>query len=187
VAVAFLYCSYAERHDQTIEQLLGSLIRQLLEQSVITNDILELYDSQNRSKTQLDLAKLSACLRSITASFTKIYIVIDALDECGGADKTRSILLAQLQSLERHVQLFFTSRPLEESESLHNAIQFKVIAQDDDIRSYLSIMIQQESRLVDLCTKHSSLEGEIIDIIIAKAHGMLVLKLAYRILNMLIQ
>jgi hypothetical protein len=173
VATAFLYCTYAERNDQTIEQLLGSLIQQLLLwQSIIPKDIVELYNSHKRFNTRPDIAELSTHLRSVASLFSKVYIVVDALDECDEANKTRSSLLIQLQSLEKHIQLFFTSRPLGEIESLRDAAQFKICAQEDDMRKYLSAKIQQERRLAELCTKYGDLEEEILDKIIVKADGM---------------
>jgi hypothetical protein len=174
VAIAFLYCTYAERHAQTIEQLLGSLIQQLLLQSIIPEDFVDLYNSHKRSNTRLDLVELSTRLKSVASLFSKVYIVVDALDECNEADKTRSSLLIQLRSLAKHVQLFFTSRPLGEIESLRDAAIFKIRAQEDDMRKYLSAKIQQEGHLTELCTKHRDLKEEILDKIIAKADGMLV-------------
>ena len=174
MSIAFLYCSYAERNHQTIEQLLGSLIQQLLRQSVIPENIVELYNLHKYSNTQPDLAELSTHLRSVASSFAKVYIVVDALDECDETDKTRSSLLIQLRSLEKHVQLFFTSRPLGEVECICDAAQFRIRAQEDDMRKYLSTKIQQERRLSELCTKNEGLEEEILDKIVAKSDGMLV-------------
>src|SRR5204862_3631171 len=100
VGMAFLYCSYAERMDQTIEELIGSLIQQLtLRQHVIPEDILALYASHNRSNTRPDYAELSKHLHSSVSRFSKVYIIVDALDECNEENKTRSSLLAQLRSL----------------------------------------------------------------------------------------
>ncbi|KAF2194389.1 purine and uridine phosphorylase [Zopfia rhizophila CBS 207.26] len=178
VCIAFLYCVYAERNNQTIDQLLGSVIRQLLQQvllqqSAIPEKVLELYNSHRHSNTRPDVAELSKHLSSMVSLFSKVYIVVDALDECDDNNKTRSSLLAQLQNLDTHVQLFLTSRPLEEI--LLDAVQFKVTAQEDDVRKYLSAQIKQESRLAKLCADNGSLEDEILDKVIAKVDGMFLL------------
>ncbi|EXA32209.1 hypothetical protein FOVG_16580 [Fusarium oxysporum f. sp. pisi HDV247] len=174
VGIAFLYCVYAERNDQIIDQLLGSIIQQLLlQQSIIPEDLLELYNSHKRFNTPPHLDELSKHLGSIVSLFSKVYIVVDALDECDDTHKTRSSLLAQLQNLDAHVQLFFTSRPLEEI--LLDAVQFKVTAQEDDMRKYLSAQIKQEPRLAKLCAHNGGLEDEILDKIIARVDGMFLL------------
>lgn len=171
VGLAFLYCVYAERFDQTIDQLLGSLIQQLLlQQNVIPEDVRKLYNSHKLSNTRPDLAELSKHLGSIVSLFSRVYIVVDALDECDESNKTRSSLLAHLRNLDTHVQLLFTSRPLEET--LPDAVQFEVTAQEDDMRRYLSAQIKKEPGLAKLCNDNGDLQEEILDKIIAKAGGM---------------
>jgi len=172
IGIAFLYCTYAERNDQTIEQLLGSLIQQLLfRHNPIPDDILELYDSHRRSNSRPDLTELSNHLASVASLFSKVYIAVDTLDECD--DETRRSLLAQLRCLNSHVQLFFTSRPVGKFEILDD-VQFEVHAQEEDMRKYLSAKIKQEFFLAKLCAKNPDLEKEILDKIIAKADRMLV-------------
>jgi hypothetical protein len=132
MGMAFLYCSYAEKMDQTIEELVGSLIQQLLlRQHVIPKDVLEFYNSHKRYNTPPDYAELSEHLRSLVSLFSKVYIIVDALDECDEGNKTRSSLLAQLRNLDRRVQLFFTSRRLGDIENLlSGAVQFEIRAQE---------------------------------------------------------
>jgi ankyrin repeat domain-containing protein 50 len=158
-----------------LEQLLGSLIQQLLfQQSTIPKDIIELYNSHIHSNTGPDLQELSTHLKLVVSLFTKVYIVVDALDECDESNRTRTSLLTQLENLEKSVQLLFTSRPLGEIESLRDATQVKIRAQEDDMRKYLSDRIPHEHRLAELCRKHDGLEEEIVNKIISKADGMLV-------------
>jgi len=171
VGIAFLYCVYAERGDQTIAQLLGSIIQQLLlRQNVIPKGIQEMYDLQEHSNTDPDLAELSTHLKSIVSLFSRVYIVVDALDECDQSEKTRSALLDHLQNLDIHVQLLFTSRPL--GETPLGVTQFKVTAQEDDMRKYLQVQIKKEAGLAKLCNDNGGFEDEIIDKLIARAGGM---------------
>ena len=134
--------------------------------------ISELYDSHKINNTQPSLAELSEHLSSVISLFTKVYIVIDALDECEDIQRTRTSLLAEMQNLSTHVQLFFTSRPLEDI--LLNAVQFEIVAQEDDMRKYLSAQIQREQRLSKLCADNEGLEDEILSKIIKKVDGMFV-------------
>lgn len=155
--------------------MLGSIIQQLLlRQNVIPKDVQELYDLHKRSNTQPDLAELSMHLDSIVSLFFRVYIVVDALDECDESNKTRSTLLNHLQSLGLHVQLLFTSRPL--GEVPLDAVQFEVTAQEDDMRKYLRFQIKKEAGLAKLCHDNGGFEDEIFDKLIARAGGMSVYK-----------
>ena len=149
----------------------------LLQQNVIPEDVRKLYDSHKRSDTRPHDAELSERLGSIVSLFSRVYIVVDALDECDESNKTRSSLLAHLRNLDTHVQLLFTSRPLEET--LPDAVQFEVTAQEDDMRRYLGAQIKKESGLAKLCNDNRGLQEEILDKIIAKAGGMSVYDLFY--------
>ncbi|KAH8802621.1 hypothetical protein F5884DRAFT_846723 [Xylogone sp. PMI_703] len=173
VGIAFLYCVYAERNDQTLDQLLGSIIQQLLLwKGSVPKEVLELYDSHNRSNTRPGLEELSKHLGSIISHFSKVYIVVDALDECDDINGTRTSLLKQLQNLDTRVQLLFTSRPLE----IHlDATRFELTAQEDDMRKYLSAQIKQNSLLVKFCIENKGLEDEIVEGVISKADGMFLL------------
>lgn len=171
--MAFLYCVYGERERQTINQLLGSVIQQLLlQQSFIPEDVRALYTSHKRVNTHPNLGELSRCLGSVVSLFPKVYIVIDALDECDDENETRTYLLAQLQKLETHVHLFFTSRPLENI--LVGSKKFEVRAQEGDMRKYLNAQIERKDRLNKMCVKNNGLRDNILNKIIAKADGMLV-------------
>jgi hypothetical protein len=172
VARAFVYCNYAERNDQTIEQLLGSLIQQLLRQCPIPTETREVYKLHKDSKTRSDLNILSTQLRLIVARFSLVYIIVDALDECGDVDKTRSMLLQQLEGLAGNVKVLVTSRPLGDISSLEKAVRFEIVAQEDDMHKYITAQIKQETQLLDLCKKDKNLERDILDQIVKKAHGM---------------
>ena len=172
VARAFIYCNYAERNEQTIEQLLGSLIQQLLRQCPIPNETREVYNLHKDSKTRCGINVLTTQLKLLVAQFSTAYIVVDALDECEDVNKTRSTLLKQLEALATHVRILVTSRPLGDITSLEKAVKFEIIAQEGDMHKYITAQIQQENQLLDLCRKDENLERDILDQIVKKAHGM---------------
>jgi hypothetical protein len=176
VNLAFLYCVYTKRINQTIEQLLNSLIQQLLlQQNVIPEDIRKLYDSHKLSNTRPDLTKLSKYLGFIISFFSKVYIDVDILNEYKDFHKTKSSLLVYLRNLDTRVRLLFTSRPLEEIPS--GAVHFKITAQKDDIRKYLSAQIKKEPDMIRLCNNNKGLQEEILDKIIRKTGGILIYEL----------
>ena len=118
-AVAFIYCMYAERHKQTIEQLTGSLIQQLLRQCQLPVCVPEFYGLWNTKSARPGLDDLSDFHRVVASRFTKVYLVVDALDKCNEADGTLEYLLDHLLRLESEkTQILFTLRPLDSIRSL---------------------------------------------------------------------
>ncbi|KAK6343369.1 hypothetical protein TWF730_010960 [Orbilia blumenaviensis] len=174
--LAFLYCAYAERNFQTIDQLIGSLIRQLLQTVETPKSLSKLYKSYKESNTPPSIIELREELCSTIKLFSKVYIIVDALDECDDTNKTRSSLLSHLLGLSSNVQIFFTSRPLEAMEGvLRDAIHFRVTAQEGDMRMYIGTRVKEETHLANLCAANPGLEDEILDRIIAKVDGMFLL------------
>lgn len=172
VGKAFIYCNYAERSEQSIEKLLGSLIQQLLRQCKIPDHISQLYTLNKTSGKRPDANELASQLQQVIAKFSTVYIVIDALDECEDVNKTRSTLLSHMKSLPSQVRILFTSRPLGEVDTLQTAQKFEVVAQAEDIHKYVVAQMARESHLVELCAKDAALERDIVDQISQKAGGM---------------
>jgi ankyrin repeat domain-containing protein 50 len=170
VGKAFIYCNYAERSEQSIEQLLGSLIQQLLRQCKIPDHISQFYNKSSGKRP--DANELASHLQQVIAKFSTVYIVIDALDECEDVNKTRSTLLSHMKSLPSQVRIMFTSRPLGEVDTLQTAKKFEVMAQAEDIHKYIVAQMARESHLVELCAKDAALERDIVDQISQKAGGM---------------
>ena len=80
-AVAYIYCNYKEQ-NQTAINLVASLLQQLVQgQSVISNDIIAIYRRHSRKQTRPSFAEYSELLESEAHRFSKVFIVIDALDE----------------------------------------------------------------------------------------------------------
>lgn len=151
--------------------MLGSLLQQLLLlQGRIPGKVKELYITHARNNTRPSVTELSKHLHTLLRCFSRVYFIIDGLDECDDTNKTRSVLLAQMGNLGNHVQLFFTSRPLEEVYPDSN--RFNIVTQEDDMRKYLRTHIGNEPKLVTLCASTRGLRDEIINNVIAKADGM---------------
>src|SRR5277367_1670749 len=82
VGIAYIYCNYKEE-AQTSVHLVGSLLHQLVQRhSNPSNEIHSLYKSHFSKRTHPTLSEYSTLLQSECRSFSKVVIVIDALDEC---------------------------------------------------------------------------------------------------------
>lgn len=93
--VAGIYCTYKE--PQTIANLLGSLLQQLAER------LDELPQSLSGGRP-LSLKEISTALSEVFTKYGKIFLVIDALDECTSAID----LLKEIQKLRKSASRMFT-------------------------------------------------------------------------------
>ncbi|KAL3450534.1 ankyrin repeat-containing domain protein [Aspergillus insuetus] len=147
VAIVHLYLSYQSATEQTLGNLLGSLVKQLLRQ------MQELPDQQVRNmyadKLKENLPQVDehmAALRYLVTMYSKVYIVVDALDECsddpaGVQGRHRSKLLAAIRELQLRgcVNLLATARLIPDIEKMFtDCPSFEIRATDEDLDVYLN-------------------------------------------------
>lgn len=82
VGITFIYFKYNET-DQTFDNILSSLLKQLLQDSEgIPPDILSLYERHRDRKTSPKIDEISQALSTMIQSHEEVFCIIDALDEC---------------------------------------------------------------------------------------------------------
>ena len=175
MAVAFIYCNYKERAQQTLTNLLSSLARQLIDRSnSIPETLRSSYSRHCKNGTRLSHIELLELLADIELGFSSLFIVIDALDECNSIDGTRSSLVSSLRKyLHNRTRLLFTSRPSGDIESLlDDCPQLEIRASERDIRCHVSSRLMSEPRLVKHVAADAGLLNEILDNIVARSDGM---------------
>ena len=178
IGIAYIYCNYKEE-GQTSVDLVGSILQQLVQRhSHASSDIRALYKTHSSKCTRATLSEYSTLLQMECRPFSKVFIVIDALDECREADGTRRKLLSALQKLPPTVCILVTSRPhvRDVTEIFENAAGLEVIASDHDIRRFLAGQIEEEGRLKRLVKADPTLRETIINTIVEKVKGMSVPK-----------
>ena len=104
VATASIYCNYKEQTEHTVSNLVASLLKQMVQDSrAISDDIKSFYKRHHRRAARPTLDQLTNILISEIQSYSKVFIVVDALDECREDDATRATLLEVLRSLPKQV------------------------------------------------------------------------------------
>lgn len=179
--VAFLYCDYRDEKDQTLLNILGHLLEQLLAAtSKVPDAIITLLDDIQRAGKSLTISDISQILRlaMMTPNPSRLFICIDALDEL--LPRVRLDLLKALQSEFGSAQIFLTGRNQIESEVQsicqvreHDAID--IIANSDDIRQYLTREIEKDAE-ANPDDMNDKLSEEILEAITNRAQGMYVLQ-----------
>lgn len=174
VATVYLYFDYADSLTHSVEALMGSVLRQLTEQTSRTQTVSELksFHLQNTRKRHLTADELFACICTISKDFDVVYLLVDALDEC--PEITRDKLLGRLQdSSTSNARLFLTSRPnVNVNLTIPHALRTDIAASIPDITAFLESEIYKSGRLSRFTAKDPELKQRIVSGIVDKADGM---------------
>ncbi|KAI0974349.1 hypothetical protein F4678DRAFT_422344 [Xylaria arbuscula] len=174
-ALVYVYYNYKRQSEQTFESMLSSILKQLARSHASLPHILkELYNRHMRSLTNPSLDELSHALESITAEYSRVFIIVDALDESSAYDNCRNKFLSAIFSLQETygMNIFATSRPIPEiMERFRGILSIEIRATENDIRNYVCGRLP-ELRVV---ATHPELQDEIIKTIANAVDGMFLL------------
>src|SRR3984957_6183603 len=168
VATTFIYCNYKEQAEQTVSNLVASLLRQIVQdRRAVSDDVKSFFERHRRQTSRPTLDQLTDVLISEIQTRSKVFIVVDALDECREDDATRALLLKVLRSLPPQVNLMVTSRNLLSiGRDSEGAKRLHIRAKDDDMKVYI------EGRIA-LGPRHlTNLQEVIVNKIVENAKGM---------------
>jgi len=171
VGVAYIYCNYKE--ELSTESLLRGLLKQQARQRPgLSNDIYALYKKHHEDQSAPGFHECSTILSKELHSFTKVYLVIDALDEC--TEDIRWCFASQLSVQPSNLHLLITSRPhiTDVYKIFGDTSQLEIRPTQEDITIYLDGCIEQETRLKRNVQKDPTLKRTIIDVILSKVDGM---------------
>ena len=174
IGIAYIYCSYKDFEQQSLTNLIASLVHQLVSRdSVLASDIAALYEVHITKDTRPSMDEYTQLLQVAAAAFSKVLIVIDALDECIENDGTRQRLLEELHKLESKVCILITSRDLPSIQrQLGSASRLEIAASDYDIINYLDERIRTSEKIGAYVKRDPDLHEAIIKMITNKARGM---------------
>ena len=110
--VLFLYLSHKEGREQSLPNLLGSLLKQLVQhKGQISREIESLYDEEKRKESRLTAEQMLDLVKEELAACSKTYIVVDALDETD--EDTRKSLVDLLIGMDSsRTSFMLTARSL---------------------------------------------------------------------------
>src|SRR3984957_17434620 len=168
VATTFIYCNYKEQAEQTVSNLVATLLKQIVQdRRAISDHVKSFYEDHQRREARPTLDQLTEVLISEIRTYSKVFIIVDALDECREDDGTRARLLKVLRSLPQQVNLMVTSRNLLSiGRDFVGAKRLHIRAKDDDMRAYI------EGRIA-LGPRHlKKLQEAIVNKIVENAKGM---------------
>jgi hypothetical protein len=173
--IAYLYCDYRHIDNQTVEQLIANLVKQLFRNKFPPPPaVMDAYNRHGKKhRSQPSLSDVEDMFHAVTALYKDgVFVIVDALDECQMSNNVRSKFiktLLQLQSRGTNVNLLATSRPEPDiMEAFSGYSYLEIIAQKDDIERYI------RNRMSDwhVVSNYPDLRDEVVSCIISVADGM---------------
>jgi Cdc6-like AAA superfamily ATPase len=178
--IAYIYCNFRRQEEQTAEDLLASLLKQLAQgQSLLPNSIISLYDKHKNRRTRPLFHEITKVLQSVAAMYLRLFIVVDALDECQTSDGCRARFLRAMFDLQAKygVNIFVTSRSIPEiTEEFQGSMSLEIRATEQDVRKYLNDKI---SYLPSFVRRSPELQEKIKSEIIKAVDGMYVASISH--------
>lgn len=111
-AVLNIYCKWDDPLSQTIDGLLCSLLKQVVQKYGTTSEgLIEMFNKHQKKETRPSQSELLSVLGSTLSPFNRTFMVVDGLDELL-EERHRLNLLETLTALPGRVQVMVTSRPL---------------------------------------------------------------------------
>ncbi|RKK63828.1 hypothetical protein BFJ69_g16881 [Fusarium oxysporum] len=180
-AIIFVFCAAENRGRQITVHILLSLLRQLVEQLPSIPDIVQALHQKTKNGPLESVQKRDIVQALIVVSrlFTRVILVIDALDECDEV----SHLLPEVLDFQKNanVNLFAASRPEDRIGDFfhdHQSLYFR--ASEEDVRTYLKKRISTHQVIMDTRKEFSEglkdmLEKEVLARISMAADGIFLL------------
>ncbi|CAG8977987.1 hypothetical protein HYALB_00001869, partial [Hymenoscyphus albidus] len=174
-ALAYFYFDFNESQKGKADSLIRSLVAQLYGQASHTPAGLEkLFNEFQNTSFQPPLASLVQVLSQIITCFPKVYIIIDALDECEELDEILDILRVVQGWKENRLHTIVTSRDLVDirnslSQVVTDTLCVETSNIGQDISIYIAERLEVDSRLVRWPPE---IRDMIRKTLMDKAHGM---------------
>ncbi|KAK1479142.1 ankyrin repeat protein [Colletotrichum tamarilloi] len=167
VGVSFMFCNFRRHDEQTPRNLLASILKQLY--CTTPEECEEVENTYRHGMSSASKQDIMRCLQAVVPRFSRVYVVIDALDEL---DENRNMFLEAIWSLQEtsYVNIFATSRHIPEIERYFDGSPcIEIRASDGDVMKFLD---GQMSKLPLAVRKNEGLQDQIKDAIIQAVQGI---------------
>jgi enamine deaminase RidA (YjgF/YER057c/UK114 family) len=137
--VAYLYCNFKKQDEQKARDLLVNLLKQLAEGiSPLPESVASLYGRHKGKQTQPSVDEISEALRLVATKYSRVFILVDALDECQVLGRCRETLLSNLWPSETWSKLLRNvARHTRNYGKFKQSPSLDIIADEQDLRRYV--------------------------------------------------
>ncbi|KAI3337266.1 hypothetical protein HD806DRAFT_518169 [Xylariaceae sp. AK1471] len=179
VGICYIFLNFRRKDEQKLDDLMASLLKQLAHNrpALPSGSVKLLHDRHKKTRTRPSFDELCQALCSVISEYSRVFVVIDALDECQIADNCRSNFISELLNLSSglEVNVFATSRGIPEITSrfiVGGAGVREIRASDHDIVRYVDGNL---SHLPGFVSRDINLQIEIKQSIVQCVDGMFLL------------
>ena len=151
IVTAGFYCDYRDQNEQTTTNIMGAILKQLVVRERALEDVKTAFQ---KAKMELGgrglrLPDMVQMLKQAIAALPRVFICIDALDEC--LPKQLPELLMSLEDIVREspsTRIFVTGRPQVEAEikrRFTTVVIIPISPNTHDIRRYLENKLDMDT------------------------------------------
>ncbi|KAK3942551.1 hypothetical protein QBC46DRAFT_426439 [Diplogelasinospora grovesii] len=159
--IAYIYCNFNRQHEQSYSSLLAS--------------VKELHDQHKLKRTRPSPDDISRVLQSVVETYSKVFIVIDALDECQTAGGCLTRFLSELFHFQAgyDINIFATSRDIPEiARHFENSLRLEIRASTEDVSRYIQGHLHDLPKVI---RENQQRQAEITASILEATNGMFLL------------
>jgi hypothetical protein len=179
IGIAFVYFNYKKQDSQSIRTILGTIIKQLARRKVcLPEELREFYRAYYQNAERPSAEKLANQLSQLIATFVRVYIVFDALDEFDDR-KTILPIITGMSSASGNgsLKIFVTSRR-EDDIVAHFArcgtptLEIEATKVDNDIDALVRAEVGEWGQKTIGISLNEGLRRDIIVALTSKSGGM---------------
>jgi len=169
LAVAWMYCDYLAQQEQTVINIMGAILKQLVGRREIPKDLREAF-REGRRPLLPDLVRI---LQIAIASLSQAFICIDALDEFLPNDLPE--LLESLSNIVREsprTRIFLTGRPLVKEtiqRYFTKVVAILISPNQGEVRNYVEMRLDRDDEPEAM---DKDLRADIVKMILDKMSDM---------------
>ncbi|KAF3312506.1 hypothetical protein TWF173_007116 [Orbilia oligospora] len=145
IGIAHIYFNYKRHGEETVEAVIANLLGQLSRRlSSMPSSVKDLYERDAKGQKPKIEQYLEA-LSSVAALYSKVLILVDALDECHLGERRRFLTEIFNFQTKSGANLFMTSRDIPDiNEYFEESLKLKISGREEDLKKYM------EGSLADL-------------------------------------
>ena len=151
IAIAMFYCDFRDQQEQTTTNIMGAILRQLVVRGEVLEHVQKAFQKAKKEVggRGLRLPDMVQMLKQAVVTLPRVFICIDALDEC--LPKHLLELLVSLKDIlheSRTARIFLTGRPQVEVEIRRyftTGVIIPISPKKHDIERYLEKRLEMDT------------------------------------------
>ncbi|KAI1039132.1 hypothetical protein LB505_007530 [Fusarium chuoi] len=179
-AIAYFFCTYRHERSQHMVNILSSLCIQLALQSEKAFRILQEYHDQlfssHHLSTKPTAEMLTQILHRICACFTRVYIIVDGIDECDNRVEANVKCLAELALSQGddviNMALFSRDESIIRTRLEKDFSHVEIEAHTEDLQLYVASELNERIASKRLRLRDPTLKDLIMTRLVGEAKGM---------------